>query len=96
MEEHIKSFIKTYDLPLDELLVKDLSQYPVSCFVLSVDGGNNCPQTFNSFFSRRLIATARPITSVGDPTVVISAADCRLTVYQTVDQAKKFWYVARV
>ncbi|OWZ78123.1 phosphatidylserine decarboxylase [Cryptococcus neoformans Bt85] len=75
VEEHIESFIKTYDLPLDDLLVKDLSQYP----------------TFNSFFSRRLIATARPITSVGDPTVVISAADCRLTVYQTVDQAKKFW-----
>ncbi|KIR60414.1 phosphatidylserine decarboxylase [Cryptococcus bacillisporus CA1280] len=75
VEEHIKSFIKTYDLPLDELLVKDLSQYP----------------TFNSFFSRRLLPTARPITSVGDPTIIVSAADCRLTVYQTVDQAKKFW-----
>ncbi|KAE8540401.1 phosphatidylserine decarboxylase [Cryptococcus gattii VGV] len=75
VEEHIKSFIKTYDLPLDELLVKDLSQYP----------------TFNSFFSRRLLPTARPITSVGDPTITVSAADCRLTVYQTVDQAKEFW-----
>ena len=27
--EHIQSFIKTYDLPTDELLVQDLSQYPV-------------------------------------------------------------------
>ncbi|WVQ91772.1 phosphatidylserine decarboxylase [Cryptococcus gattii] len=50
VEEHIKSFIKTYGLPLDELLVKDLSQYP----------------TFNSFFSRRLLPTARPITSTVD------------------------------
>lgn len=40
MEEHIKSFIKTYDLPLDELLVKDLSQYPVSRFGFSLGGGN--------------------------------------------------------
>lgn len=26
---HIESFIKTYALPLDELLVQDLNQYPV-------------------------------------------------------------------
>jgi hypothetical protein len=28
--EHIKTFINTNELPLDELLVQDLTQYPVS------------------------------------------------------------------
>jgi phosphatidylserine decarboxylase len=51
------------------------------------------PQTFNSFFSRRLKPTARPITSPADLTVVTSPADCRLTAFQTVDQAKTFWQV---
>ncbi|EIW68665.1 hypothetical protein TREMEDRAFT_69127 [Tremella mesenterica DSM 1558] len=73
--EHIRSFVETYQLPLDELLVQDLTQYP----------------TFNSFFSRRLKATARPITLPEDPTILVSPADCRMTVFQTVDQAKQFW-----
>ncbi|WVF70191.1 phosphatidylserine decarboxylase [Kwoniella sp. CBS 6097] len=75
VKEHIQSFIDTYELPLDELLVKDLTQYP----------------TFNSFFSRRLTATARPITSPNDPSIVISPADSRLTVFPTVDKAKAIW-----
>lgn len=28
--QQIQSFIHTYDLPMDELLVQDLTQYPVS------------------------------------------------------------------
>lgn len=72
---HIESFIKTYNLPLEELLVTDLDQYP----------------TFNAFFSRRLKPTARPITSPTDPRIVVSPADCRMTCYQTVDKAKQFW-----
>ncbi|OCF37743.1 phosphatidylserine decarboxylase [Kwoniella heveanensis BCC8398] len=75
VKEHIQSFIDTYELPLDELLVKDLDQYP----------------TFNSFFSRRLVPTARPITSPNDPSIIISPADSRLTVFPTVDQAKTIW-----
>ncbi|WVQ76654.1 phosphatidylserine decarboxylase [Cryptococcus sp. DSM 104548] len=75
VREHIEAFIETYELPLDELLVQDLDQYP----------------TFNSFFSRRLVPTARPITAPNDPTIVISPADCRVTVYETVDLAKQFW-----
>ncbi|OCF59180.1 phosphatidylserine decarboxylase [Kwoniella mangroviensis CBS 10435] len=75
VREHIETFIKTYELPLEELLVKDLDQYP----------------TFNSFFSRRLVPTARPITSPNDPSIVISPADCRMTVFSTVDKAKQLW-----
>ncbi|WVQ83822.1 phosphatidylserine decarboxylase [Cryptococcus sp. DSM 104549] len=75
VKEHIEAFIKTYQLPLNELLVQDLDQYP----------------TFNSFFSRRLLPTARPITSPNDPSLITSPADSRLTVFETVTQAKEFW-----
>ncbi|ORY25366.1 phosphatidylserine decarboxylase-domain-containing protein [Naematelia encephala] len=75
VKEHIQSFIKTYELPIDELLVQDLDNYP----------------TFNSFFARRLLPTARPITSPEDPTIIVSPADCRLTAFQTVDLAKQIW-----
>ncbi|WWC59068.1 phosphatidylserine decarboxylase [Kwoniella dejecticola CBS 10117] len=75
VKEHIEQFIQTYELPLNELLVQDLNQYP----------------TFNSFFSRRLVPTARPITSPNDPSIVVSPADCRMTVFNSVDQAKQLW-----
>ncbi len=96
VKPHIEAFIKSYELPMDELLVKDLDQYPVSetfCSYLSMRPLTRT-QTFNSFFSRRLLPTARPITSPEDPTVITSPADCRMTVFNTVDQAKQFWYVS--
>jgi phosphatidylserine decarboxylase len=72
---------------MDELLVQDLDQYPVRC----PDTAATDMQTFNSFFSRRLKPSARPITSAHDPSVIVSPADCRLTVFDTVDKAKQFW-----
>ncbi|GHJ89750.1 hypothetical protein NliqN6_6152 [Naganishia liquefaciens] len=72
---HIQSFIQTYNLPLNELLIEDLTQYP----------------TFNSFFARRLKASARPIDSHDDSRTIVSPADCRMTVFESQDQAKKFW-----
>ncbi|KAJ9099756.1 hypothetical protein QFC21_003754 [Naganishia friedmannii] len=65
---HIKSFIATYKLPLADLLVEDLTQYP---------------------------ASARPIDNPQDPTVIVSPADCRITVFENVEQAKKFWIKGR-
>ncbi|KAK4685590.1 phosphatidylserine decarboxylase, partial [Tremellales sp. Uapishka_1] len=73
--EHIQSFIATYELSLDELLVKDLAQYP----------------SFNAFFSRRLLPSARPITAPQDPSIITSPADCRMTVFPTIQQAKQIW-----
>jgi len=67
--------------------VQDLDQYPVRC----PDTAATDMQTFNSFFSRRLKPSARPITSAHDPSVIVSPADCRLTVFDTVDKAKQFW-----
>eukprot|EP01130_Rhizamoeba_saxonica_P005464 TRINITY_DN2186_c0_g1_i3.p1 TRINITY_DN2186_c0_g1~~TRINITY_DN2186_c0_g1_i3.p1 ORF type:complete len:508 (-),score=105.00 TRINITY_DN2186_c0_g1_i3:369-1865(-) len=44
---------------------------------------------FNDFFIRKLRPGIRPIDP--DPTVAVSPADCRLNVYQTLDQAKEIW-----
>lgn len=48
-------------------------------------------ETFNEFFARRLKPWARPIADPQDPCVAISAADCRLTVFPTIDLATKLW-----
>jgi phosphatidylserine decarboxylase len=75
----IPSFIKAYDIPTDELLEPDLTKY----------------KNFNEFFFRKLRPGARPIYKEHDENVVVSAADCRLTVYASVDAAKTFWVKGR-
>jgi len=73
--ESIPSFMETYSIQTDELLEPDISRY----------------KTFNEFFYRRLKSDARPVQNADDIPGFCSAADCRLTVYGTVDLAKKFW-----
>ncbi|KAF8216449.1 phosphatidylserine decarboxylase-domain-containing protein [Mycena galopus ATCC 62051] len=76
---NIPSFISTYSLDLNELLEPDPTKY----------------KTFNEFFSRKLKPDARPVDNADDPLAICSAADCRLTVYQTIDFAKQFWIKGR-
>ncbi|KAF4611209.1 hypothetical protein D9613_006883 [Agrocybe pediades] len=71
----ITSFINAYSIQTDELLESDISKY----------------RTFNEFFYRKLRPDARPIQNEHDPQTIISAADCRLTVFESVDTAKAFW-----
>ena len=75
--KNIPSFIETYSIQLDELLEPDISKY----------------KRFNDFFYRKLRPDARPVQNEDDPNGICSAADCRLTVYKTVDLAKQIWYV---
>ncbi|KAJ7623253.1 phosphatidylserine decarboxylase-domain-containing protein [Roridomyces roridus] len=75
----IPSFVETYSLSTEELLEPDITKY----------------KTFNEFFSRKLKPDARPVDHADDPLAICSAADCRLTVYQTVDLAKEFWIKGR-
>ena len=49
---------------------------------------------FNDFFYRKLKPGARPVQNEDDPNNICSAADCRLTVYQSVDLAEQFWCAA--
>jgi len=76
---HIENFVKTYSIPLDQLLQPDIRKY----------------KTMNDFFSRQLRPDARPVTDANDLTVITSPADSRMTVFQSVDLAKKFWIKGR-
>jgi phosphatidylserine decarboxylase len=71
----IPSFISTYSIQVSELRFPDLSHY----------------KSFNEFFYRQLREDARPIQNADDPDGFCSAADCRLTVYQTCELAREFW-----
>jgi phosphatidylserine decarboxylase len=60
---------------MDELLDPDLKHY----------------KNFNEFFYRKLHPGARPVQNLDDPTAFCSPADCRLTVFGSIDLAKEFW-----
>jgi phosphatidylserine decarboxylase len=74
---HIQPFIESFQLQdsLAELVQPDPTKYP----------------TFNDFFARQLKESARPIDDAGNNLVSSSPADCRLTAFQTVDLATKYW-----
>ncbi|GAB5589507.1 phosphatidylserine decarboxylase [Umbelopsis nana] len=48
-------------------------------------------KTFNEFFYRKLKPDARPCDSPNDPKVAVSAADCRMMTFSTIDDATKIW-----
>ncbi|KAG1860157.1 hypothetical protein DFJ58DRAFT_726167 [Suillus subalutaceus] len=48
-------------------------------------------KTFNDFFYHKLKPSVRPTESPTDPCRLISAADCRLMVFETVSEATKLW-----
>ncbi|KAB5592995.1 Phosphatidylserine decarboxylase proenzyme [Ceratobasidium theobromae] len=77
VQPHIQSFIETYEIDTSELLQQDIKAYK---------GG-----TFNEFFARKLKPDARPIDGLEDLSVITSAADCRLTVWNNVATATKVW-----
>lgn len=45
--------------------------------------------TFNEFFSRPLKEGARPVTDPDNDKVIVSAADSRLMVFQSVEESTK-------
>lgn len=75
--DHIQPFIESFHLEstLPELKKPDPAQY----------------KTFNEFFARELNPDARPVAEPGNDKVVSSPADCRLTVFPTIDLATKYW-----
>ncbi|GAA6031510.1 hypothetical protein JCM8097_006491 [Rhodosporidiobolus ruineniae] len=75
----IEAFVRAYNIDTTSLLEPDLTLYP----------------TLNSFFCRKLRPDARPLASPNDATVISSAADCRLTVFRSVDEAKRLWIKGR-
>ena len=77
--KHISSFVKMYQINLNELLFPDLSHY----------------KNFNEFFYRKLQPNARPIADPDDPKTIVSAADCRLIIFNNIDDATRLWIKGR-
>ena len=76
-KDHIQAFIESFNLQdtLYEMVEPDPSKYA----------------TFNEFFAREIKESARPIDEPDNDLVSSSPADCRMTAYQTIDMAKKYW-----
>ncbi|KAH7067289.1 phosphatidylserine decarboxylase-domain-containing protein [Paraphoma chrysanthemicola] len=52
-------------------------------------------KNFNEFFYRALKPTARPCSAPEDPRVIVSPADCRSVVFNTIDTAQAIWVKGR-
>lgn len=52
-------------------------------------------KNFNEFFYRALKPDARPCSAPEDPRVIVSPADCRSVVFNTIDSAQSIWVKGR-
>jgi len=73
--KYIPAFVKMYQINLEELLQPNISQY----------------FTFNEFFYRKLNPNARPIDHHDNPNIIVSAADCRLILFDDISEATRIW-----
>jgi len=69
---HIDSFVTYYEIEMSQFNPSETSGY----------------KTFNEFFTRHVRSERRPVASPGDDTVITSPADCRLMLFDNIDQAK--------
>ncbi|KAJ6257968.1 hypothetical protein Dda_7758 [Drechslerella dactyloides] len=52
-------------------------------------------KTFNEFFYRELKPGARPVAYPENPKIIVSPADCRSVVFDTIDDATRIWVKGR-
>lgn len=52
-------------------------------------------KNFNEFFYRALKPTARPCSAPDRPEIIVSPADCRTVVFNTIDEATRIWVKGR-
>ena len=52
-------------------------------------------QNFNQFFYRELKPGARPCSAPENPRIIVSPADCRSVVFNTLEEATKIWVKGR-
>lgn len=52
-------------------------------------------KNFNEFFYRELKPGARPCSAPNNPNIIVSPADCRSVVFNTIDEATKIWVKGR-
>jgi phosphatidylserine decarboxylase len=52
-------------------------------------------KNFNEFFYRALKPDARPCSAPNNPRIIVSPADCRSVVFNTIDDATRIWIKGR-
>lgn len=52
-------------------------------------------KNFNEFFYRQLKPDARPCSAPQNPKIIVSPADCRSVVFNSIDEAQKIWVKGR-
>jgi phosphatidylserine decarboxylase len=52
-------------------------------------------RNFNEFFYRALKPNARPCSAPDQPEIIVSPADCRTVVFNTIDDATRIWVKGR-
>ncbi|CAI9103963.1 OLC1v1002562C1 [Oldenlandia corymbosa var. corymbosa] len=72
------------DIPKFDQINLEEAKYPLEHY-----------KTFNEFFIRELKPGARPIAHLERSEVAVSAADCRLMAFKTVDDSLRFWIKGR-
>src|SRR2546421_11867766 len=55
----------------------------------------NYPSRFNEFFYRELKPDARPVSYPDNPKIIVSPADSRCVVFETIDDATSIWIKGR-
>ncbi|TBU31843.1 phosphatidylserine decarboxylase [Dichomitus squalens] len=77
--EQIKAFVDYYKIDMSQFEPSDIDAY----------------KSFQDFFIRHLKPGTRPIAFPDDPSIAVCVADCRMIVYDTVDDAHKLWIKGR-
>lgn len=85
---------KKYDDPASKEEIQGFVEFhklDMSEVLLSMDEFKN----FNEFFYRALKPGARPCSAPDDPHIIVSPADCRSVVFNTIDIATNVWVKGR-
>lgn len=85
---------KKYDDPASKAEIQgfiDFHKLDMGEVLLSVDQYKN----FNEFFYRALKPDARPCSAPDNPHIIVSPADCRSVVFNSVDAATNVWIKGR-
>lgn len=73
--KQIPSFVQHYSIDMNNYVIQDVAEY----------------KNFNEFFTRAILPEKRPVADTHDDNVLVSSADCRLNVFDSVDSATELW-----
>lgn len=73
--KQIPSFVQHYSIDMNNYVIQDVAEY----------------KNFNEFFTRAILPEKRPVADTHDDNVLVSSADCRLNVFDSVDGATELW-----